>query len=691
MAVRTTVTGAAWPTSGAATTGTTGFSATSGLTHVGSTDIPVSSSATGYLESAENTAASFKLDSTAAGTSGVKYTVEFWLRCVRVNLDLPNRTNAETAFPISFTNGGTDYRIQYSTVKSSTNVRNLSGVIFYPRLISGGGSPTAELLIGAGLSGGITRPNLNFEKWVKIGIAITPGASGEFALYMNGQCMGKQTTLNTTAQSTATLDNFTFNLPALLDLKWQICGTIRSWDNTGNTTLTQAPTANSSEFTSPSNYDLAFHWPARWADGTEGAAWKKNSGTLPTSVPTNYSTAGTSNLASRQVFTATGAQGAVLESTRSVGVLPYNAEGWATIYVRDILMTGSATSTAKIALRNSGNSADIFSIQINGTGLCTLIDSFWGTLTNIPLYTTIGKRYSVAIALNSDGRRQVTLHNLTDAAVGSAVYDLIPMMQTVGTPVWAAQAIGPIQLTLTLAANLDTAEFGGVSVHRYLDLAGVDSYTQSIINVLTPEMTSPYNRMGDMYMCAGDCEAGCWPAKFIPPNNGPVYSLMQAIGWSGKSMARFSSANGEIARSCAGIRYIQFGGIANDVSGATTYALADSLSTAWANQVKQIVQGIVSNESRADIFLPCIGGTGGGFASAFALTMVQLAVQKVISFFLKMDSLGRVRFLNTATNYIGADGVHPDASGQAAWAQEIINRGQLAAIDQSNNRAWVRV
>lgn len=693
MAVRTTITGAAWATSGAATAGSTGLNATSGFTHVGSTDIPAGSAATGYLQAASGASASFKVDATAAGTSGVRYTVNFWFRAVVIDPTLASLSDQLTGDMHSFSFGGTTILERFLLIKSATDVQNLSGLIIFPRITAGGGVPVDERMLAAGLSGGTTRPNVPFSRWVNIGIGINPGVAGETPMYVNGQCINKYTAVDTTALNAATLDDFTITFPAWTGFQWQVCGDIQTWDGAGNTILTQAPSANTNQFCSPSNYDKAWLWTPRWADDSEGASWKKLSGTLPVSVPNYYSLGGLNTAASRQVFTATGAaQTAVLESKRSIGTLQFNAEGWSTIYFKDICLTGSASgSSIKLALRNSGNSADVMSFTFSQNTL-TATDATFGAV-NIPIAFVAGNHYGLDIILNSDGRRQLFLHNLTDAAVGTAVYDVADMCQHRSLPVWGNQALGPIQVSLTLNANLDTCEFGPVSCERISGKVGVDSYTQGLQSGATPAMTTGLSNMGQPYLFNADCEAGALPGKFIP-TSGPVYAFNNALGWSGKTMARFYEAAGRQIKGPPGQRLIIFGGIANDTSAASTLANAIIAGRLWASRIVNIIKGVISSESYADIYLPI---WGSGLGGAFAPEMIAEARAEFRRQVAKFDSQGRLRVLYTQSPYLttptySADGLHPNAAGQALWAAEIQTNAKTVpyAGGSGDIRPWVR-
>lgn len=662
----------------AATPGNTGLAAVSGFTIRERSSSIVGqlppTGGTGVLRSTSGVAASFTVDTSGAGTTGTKSTVSWWMRVVRTDPTLAALANGLSADFCNVTNGGVDIRYRCILYKDANAPADRSGIIYYPRDVNA--IATATLAQGAGAGGGLNSPNLPFERWIRMGAGLIAGIAGtaEATCYMNGQTCGRLgTTMLTTGASVAALDGQTVvNIPGWTGVEFEVCGPFTTWNGTGNPDLTAKPSDNNSSFTTPINYDLAFFWPCDFSGPLEGDNWNKVSGVEALGTPTVYNAAGINNGRARLINNIAGASaGTVIGSTRSMGTLPFNAEGWVSVYFPDFLITTNANTTMLLRLMDAANATPLVSLQWTPA-------TFFDNGGTKPLGNGYGVnvRFAVEFLLNSDGRAGALIQRTTEAAAGTAVYDLYSMFQYIPLPNWTPAALGRADYYFATGAA-EVVEFGGMAVLRYNGKGICDSFYQANLGTLTPTMTA-LNRMGEVYCRLKTADGPCCPGFFIRPDGGPVYAMTQAAGWSGKTFDAFCRRPGRVLRTVPAQRFHLTGMIANDVGAATTPALAISEGIKHGKNAAQFIEAACASDSRV-VYATGFLGTGGAFATvgaAKAASFLYNAKAEEARRSSQFNNYGRYTRLNTIGNYTGADLVHPDDTGAVAWMQEIQTKAQ---------------
>lgn len=683
MALKTQITGSSYPTSGAATAGTTGFNAISGFTHVGApaSALPIGSSSTGYLKSTAGSPASFKIDATAAGTPGGKYSVSFNLRVVPINPTFPGMTNGQFAFIMPLTSGSADARFQTVFYKSTVDVQKQSAI--QAKAVAFTGGSVANIVAD-------NAQTLPFNRWVVASFVFTPGASASMEFVVNGQTLSRGT-LDASTMTTGALDNWTFTLPSWADIEFHIAPTITTWNATGLPYLTQGPRTGSNLFSSPTTYDMAWFYNAVFVDGAEGANWRLVGGTLPTPVRTLFATGGTNPQATRQVHTATaGAQDKTYRTNRNIEALQFNAEGWFSIYFPHTYLSG-AGSSAEFALRNTGDSFDYFRLKVVADGAVTWYDANIGTTVPLPLKWFSGARYAVELLLNSDGRAMVALHRLTDNVPTGAYYGATTMLQAVAVRApWAAvtgSTFGPLEQKLISANNGDVLDIAGVGGWRYACKTGIDSYSQATVFGLTPSMTCDRNRVSFFIPAWFDAGSASIVNTYVLPD-GTSYTSQTSDGWSGNTFQTFKQTNGKAVIDMPGQRVLIFMGFTNDCFNVASQGAGDALAEILSTRFVDFVVQACAAESRVDWITPANQVLGPPAApGAFANYTIARTLALVMSKIRRYDTKGRFRVFNPLVNFVGSDGMHPDDANCVTLWQNLATAG-MTVVPFSAQRGY---
>lgn len=473
-----TITGSTWATSGAASAGSTGLSAVSGLTHVGSTNIPTGSAATGYLESAENSAASFKIEATgtACAADGDEYWATFYLKGARTGSALPG---AQTTTCQTIATGATEILL------STTHVHTTApGFAFNLQTGTTAKAPAAYVLNARRRDLSAAETVLDWGTWHKITIHIVRSVAGtnntgRYEVFANGmkiiEALGMDMNTNITWSGQA----LTFNLAAWTGCTWQVCGPI-------STVATATTIGLRPDFTLEASSAYVTKWFEPFGitstNYTDGVAFQSSGNSVSTTNSLTNSTdieylssGGQTPFRRRLKMTNLDSSGAtvgspapIVTSVDTVGALPYNEYGWATVAFSDLLVPSGAT--LNIQLRNVANDANVVLVQITGGSI------FIGGVNLCPW--TVTNRYALFIHLNSDGRAAYTLINLTASPAttktifSAAIADWTPA--TLGKLIYSGVPGGP-------GGGSTAMEIGLCAICKWATISAVDSLSAAAI------------------------------------------------------------------------------------------------------------------------------------------------------------------------------------------------------------------
>lgn len=560
--VMTQVTGVSWATSGSATAGTTGFAATSGLTHVGSTDVPPGSVATGYLEAAENTAASFQIDATGTAFAGAgpptvthdpkDYWIRFYVRLSRLSTALPTSTD-------------TDYWL-------SLNSNNLRWESTYQYLYGAGG-PGRHNRLSEGLSGGtedslfdddgFVYNALGVNQWTEFILHIRKSGPADSAweLYQNGALVSRHTGLDLSGINFAS-ETFAISLPTATGVKAQVAAPIETHVGSDITIRPrwelQGKTAEFVKAFLPTGLDQqkGGHW------ATTGS-WTRDA----------YQTSGINP----QRYRLSCSAAATLTSIDELGAAPYNEQGWFTIGLTDIYLPSD--STASVVLRDTAGSS-LLTVDFSG-GQVTQ-----GGINRIPY--TAAKRYSLLLHLSAAGEATATLLNLTDDYASTQTCFSAQLSG------WNPQAqLGKLHLAITPGGG-GTCELGSVGLFRWASLLFSDSMATSYVNSLSPNLATGDHYGGQLPMMR---DQNCVPGGgYQQHENGlPRRMIVSTLARSGGTMTTFNTQNlvtGGL-KWLRGCRIIGCDGCSiNDIAAINSSApdsAVDALVRQWDNLLTQVL------------------------------------------------------------------------------------------------------
>lgn len=469
MSAITQVTGAAWPTSGAATNSTIGVNAITGtITHVGTTNVPPNSGATGVLRMTENSAAAIRVDALAsvAPVLGNHYWLRFWVRGVKTGSPLASQSFSSLVAYDSTRILGFQFRTNADGTIGWTPFRSESGIA--------GGTQDDVMVEGTEpvIPWGLSTDN---EGWAEIVIHVERhGSTGVWEIYLNGVIFGYHIGINTDQLWTTglTAGSWNLNFPAWTGMYWEVSGPIESYNGTDITVtpqLTRIPTGALATKLFPVFATKAASGSLSLTQGKLGVA----SGTGTVTVDTEYLNQAGSPCRHRLLFSGDG-NSPTWTTLFQVGTLPYNEQGWAALAISDLLVptTGSSKGIATWVINDTGGSA-LWSFQINGG---TIFGAYTtGPYVALGTWTHATARYCLILHLNRDGRAAMTYIDLTTSP-GAATNALI----TTSHPLqdWTPQDIGTMSMT-AIPNSTNNIEMGFMGVYKRPSLFTVDSIATS--------------------------------------------------------------------------------------------------------------------------------------------------------------------------------------------------------------------
>jgi len=584
----TDITGASWPISGAATTGTTGFSSITGGTHVGSVDLPPGSTSTGYITGANNTTLGFRVDGTAVPLqTDNDYWLRYWVRASR------NGTTLAA--------DGALVNHQY-VIDGSTKLNN----VWYLRnnsVSNGFGFGVGEFLPGGttlginGTTASAAPAMLPFNQWSEITVHLhKDGKNGEYAMYFNRSLVrlrkdiptvqhratftvdastdiitsvshnmveGETVTLTTTGVLPAGLSTVTtyyvrnpltntfqlsltsggaviditnvgtgvhtydnggislvalgsqwaMSLTGINGVTWQIAGPIST---SSQATITNTPLIDT--FTTSNDW-VTKVYPTSYNNLIYGGDfWQQTAGSMSVTA-TDYCSGGACPLSKRFILSGSATDTATLSTNMDIGSLPYNSDGWATLFFPMIYLPSSGV--LNIVINDTvGNS--IYQVDIS--------DGFLKQSGVNKAPWTQGDRYFLALHFSNSGQVNYSLHDLTADVLSQNFW-------SGQLASWTPQTIGRVNYIATRGSA--SLELDGLAIARWLPLFGLDSLTAAPTNLLTPVLVTANHVTGSLVM-ADELTMLPGAMYFYHANNIPRFFAWGIIGRSGRTRQNFT-------------------------------------------------------------------------------------------------------------------------------------------------------
>lgn len=532
------ISGASWPTSGAATTGTTGLSLITGGTHVGSTDLPPGSTATGYITGANDSALTFRVEGTTVPLqTDNDYWVRYWVRPSRNATTLA--ADGSSTFVQSVVDSGTKLRSAfYLRNNGVTDGLGIAITEFLP-----GGATVGTF--GSQFSG--ASATLPFNKWSEVTIHLhKDGKNGEYALYFNRTLVRLYQdipTIQHTANFTvdASTDTITANAHSMVEgeaVTLTTTGTLPGGLATGTTYYVRNPTTNTFQLSATSGGSIIDITSTGTGTHTYnnggltlsalGSQWTMNFSAIN---GITWQVGGPIDTYTSSTITNTPLLDTFVQSTDWITkVLPatynnltYGGDFWqktagslsatATTYCSGgtcpfrsrFVLSGSQSATATLT-----TNMDIGTLPYNSSGWATIVFPMLyvpssGSL-NIILNDTSGNqiyevdidggylkqnganltswaaanRYFLALHLSNSGEVTYSLHDLTSDVTSRNFW-------SGQLASWTPQAIGRVKYVATRGTA--DMEVEGLAIARWLPLFGVDSLTASNANAVSPVLT----------------------------------------------------------------------------------------------------------------------------------------------------------------------------------------------------------
>lgn len=562
------ITGAEWPTSGTATALTTGLNTVEAgkWTHVGasSSDLPPNSSATGYIETADDAGGQIRIDATTVpfADKETDHWVRLWVRPVRTATSLA-ANNTSSNFMTFYSSGQKITSIWYLT-----NIYDLESISITSVEYLSTGPPTESSRGGDFSTGGA---GLAFGEWTEIVVHLKwHETDGVFELYNNGVLFVRGSSMATTEIAIADArSRFTVLFPAINGIKWQIAGPLESWSGTDIVIRPKYEMVKDSSW-------LTKFWDCSFQSLPQGSFWDTSEST-GTSTSTLYATSGTNNFKSRFVGSGSEGQTIVAQSYDNIGVLPYNEKGWSTI-TWDMLYLPSG-ATGSFQLKDTSGDA-LIALSVTGGNLMQ------GATTLAPWDST--KRYALSVHLSNSGGATFTLHNLTDSLDVQTIW-------SGQLDDWTPQEVGKVRNAITIGtANV---ELDGVSVFRWALWAGLDSLTQGGVYAVTPALvTINYITEWMPYVKARSSIPNvAYRGKQLGYNYQPV---SQILGRSGQTRTNFTTNALAHMTYSHGICFLSCdGGSINDIALINTSDPTTKVNEMAAN-VKTMIETLYAGDNK---------------------------------------------------------------------------------------------
>lgn len=563
------VSGSEWPTSGAASAGTTGISAVSGLTHVGSSDVPLGSGATGYLTAVKNTVSSITIDGSGTYWQGGEKNVwmKCWMRGVRDRADAIAANDSYSGGSASngfivVSAGGTKYRVSFR--QRNFSLGGSQTICEAMSITSSGNVNTAYVepkygyipFIEAGDTGG----------WVEVLVHLySDGSSSYGEFYVNGVLVDTQTLCDFTS---VTATNFALTFHPFLGITWQVCAPIESWQGTDLAVNPVVGLDDDSEFVTRA-------FLVNGVNLAKGGFWT-STGTA-TVAASSYGTSGSRPYRKRMIASGSSGQSAEIVSTVEVGDLPFDANGTASIAFPMVYVPGGGTVSFNV--RNAADDRDLIKIDYDGTALKQGANTL-ATLSNT-------SRYSLFLHLGTDGSATWTIQNLSLTSPSNQDY----VTSGVCPDGWTVGTVGKVRYAVVLGSA--SVEIDGIYVAKCLDFLCTDSYVHSIANGVTPDMACGSSHAG--YLLSEMSAGTAVPAgpKILHWLDYPR-TFVHVIGRSGHTLQQLWEDAVSNMTHTRGYRLVMINGAGpNGIHGVVTDAASKATFLATAESVIRNINSVV--------------------------------------------------------------------------------------------------
>jgi hypothetical protein len=502
-----------------------------------------------------------------SNASGQIYTASVWVCARPTDKNTALAAGRRDAVLCQMNVGGVNVQVRLLQIIGIVDAPDTSGLALYTY----SESPDDEGLFGAGRDPGLgyfaVKPMIRFDDWVRVSITLRTGPSGSVTVALNGQTVSRRKNLNTTGMTAAQLNSgWTLSFPGWTGLKFELGG-IESWRGA------DWPGYDGPQM-SPARFDCAWRWPMKFIDGDTGAPWEAG-GTAASSTQA-YGIAGAQPWRTRLVSVGEAGQSVGVRSTVPAGALPYNADGWATLCWPMVRCSTPGTSL-RLGVESVDGGTMSAAVTLEQGRLWWSVPVPGGGTTTAEMAINPGDvRWAVSLHLHRDGHAAVSAIDMTNwysAIAGSAAYSAeLPLWHNNGA---AGSAAGHVRMNGTFN-GAGVIECDGVSAHRWLSLAMVDSYTSTPTTGMTPLYHTVDDNDAGAYSVLEDASSPGHFAQFQPIDGGPVWQFPFTTGRSGSTTYLWGQHILPGMASARGVRYVMFAGAVNDISLCSTEA-----QTAW--------------------------------------------------------------------------------------------------------------
>jgi hypothetical protein len=657
MGVLTNVTGSAWATSGAATPGTTGLNSVTGLTHAAhDLPIPLGCTAAGKLRGADDASIGFRVGASSESfvNLGDTYLNRFYLAARRTATTLA--ADATTCNWMAFSNSGTKLRADWRL----RNNANAPGLMVEYTNYTGSGTRTA---LSATLGGSVAGAGFCFDAWQEIALEVSRNTAGAVArLYHQGVMVVELSGLDTeTAINQTNLrGGFTFTLPAIAGIRWELTGDMTTWDAPASDLIVPRWDMD------PATSHIAQYHIAAWTNRPNGGLWD-SSGTAAV-TPTSYATSGANPFRKRFVVSGSATQTALITTRQKLGAPAYNSSGICTVLFPMVYVPNGSAS---LEVLTTGG-ASLIRLDIDSStikqGATTL--SAW----------TATSRYAVMIHLSSSGTATYSICDVTiatDAGTKWASGDLLA---------WTPQNLGLVNLSSVLGAT--SQEIDGVALCRWVDVAGVDSLSQTATTGLTPNYSTRNHVVANLShgVDTMTMPGGNYVGR---PFGVEHWCFLVIAGSSGKNRASFRSSVTAPMTKARGVAVLTVdGGSINDVAPATTQPLADSALAAFQSLLRQQCDDLVPNGNRTWLAsmsrreTTLYGGLGSiqnVLIDSISSAVNAIALEKQAQSRITLSNWGPLVPDHRTLFTFGTDETHFNAAGSTTVAEKMFSSYSVAS------------
>lgn len=646
MAQLQNITGAAWPTSGAASAGTVGIDTATGLTHVGTLDVPPGSTATGLLRGVSGAAVTFRVDAAAVPLQAdADHYVRWWARARRdQSVSLP--ADQTVGYWHTFSSGGTRLRLE-SYLKNNTT--GMEGLAF--RSTSFVGGTTRHL---GGTAASASPAVVPFDTWCQFTLHLSKSATGVYELFMNGALVALISGIDTTNVSNFTLaslgSQWSISMPAFAGVIWEIGGPLESWNGSD---ISLRPNLNAT----PGNDFCPYRLTCDFLDRAKGGFWE-TTGSTATPTSTDYASGGINPFRRYVAFSGAAASVGILTSYDQLGNPRYNEEGDFTLCFPMLYFPGTATGSVEI--KTTGG-ATLIKLDANGTNLVQ------GATVLAPW--TVGNRYALMIHLNRDGTARASLCDMT-RATGSQRW------WSVDLAAWTPQNLGKVVISCTLGAS--ACHVDGCYAGQWIGTVGCDSMCHANVNGMVPTYAAT-THLADRLPHAIGFHA---PPGAVWQWRGyglPHYCMLVVSGRTGQSRTAWDSDVRQYMQKSRGLMILVVdGGSINDLASVTDATTRDQQVTDLTAELERETE--LTDQAKCRVWLwTQIRREQGSTYSPFANQGVDLFNEQIRAHGKRLATNGRVwisdpaaRLTNHRQVFAAGDDTHPTSAGDDLIVRESV-------------------